>query len=397
VPSNQWPVTSDQQPETSNQQQLTATGTYVTMFDRRLLQYFDWGLLGLAILIGCSGLLVLYSAVTAETPAPQMTIFYKQLIWFSTALIAMVVSFSFNYKLLDRWGQIIYIGCIILLVWVLLFGKSAGGSRRWLALGPISVQPSELAKIAIMIALARYYSKDAHTRGFTLRELFRPAILTFIPFILILKQPDLGTAGLLLLIAGSITVFVKIERRSFIYLLVSSAAAVPMVWFLLKDYQKRRILVFLDPELDPLGAGYHIIQSKIAIGSGMISGKGFLKGTQNALSFLPEEHTDFIFSVLAEEWGFVGSVIVVLLFLMLIFWGLNIAQGCREPFGTILVVGVTSMFFWQIIINIGMTMGLMPVVGVPLPFVSYGGSSVLTTAIGIGLLMNVSMRRFMLK
>ncbi len=225
------------------------------MFDRRLLQYFDWGLLGLTILIGGSGLLVLYSAVTAETPAPQMTIFYKQLIWFSTALIAMVVSFSFNYKLLDRWGQIIYIGCIILLVWVLLFGKSAGGSRRWLALGPISVQPSELAKIAIMIALARYYSKDAHTRGFTLRELFRPAILTFIPFILILKQPDLGTAGLLLLIAGSITVFVKIERRSFIYLLMSSAAVIPMVWFFLKDYQKRRILVFLDPDLDPLGAG----------------------------------------------------------------------------------------------------------------------------------------------
>ena len=367
------------------------------MFDRRLLQYFDWGLLGLATLIGCSGLLILYSAVTAETPVPQMRIFYKQLIWFSGALVAMVITFSFNYKLLDRWGQIIYIGCIILLVWVLLFGKSAGGSRRWLALGPISVQPSELAKIAIMIALARYYSKDAHIRGFTLRELFRPAILTFIPFILILKQPDLGTAGLLLLIAGSMTVFVKIERRSFIYLLVSAAAVVPMVWFLLRDYQKRRILVFLDPDLDPLGAGYHIIQSKIAIGSGMISGKGFLKGTQNALSFLPEEHTDFIFSVLAEEWGFVGSVIVVLLFLMLIFWGLNIAQGCREPFGTILVVGVTSMFFWQVIINIGMTMGLMPVVGVPLPFVSYGGSSVLTTAIGIGLLMNVSMRRFLLK
>jgi rod shape determining protein RodA len=172
---------------------------------------------------------------------------------------------------------------------------------------------------------------------------------------------------------------------------------VPLVWFFLKEYQKRRILVFLDPDLDPLGAGYHIIQSKIAIGSGMISGKGFLQGTQNALSFLPEEHTDFIFSVLAEEWGFIGSVVLVLLFLLLIFWGLNIAQGCREPFGTILAVGITSMFFWQVIINIGMTMGLMPVVGVPLPLVSYGGSSVLTTAIGIGLLMNVSMRRFMLE
>jgi len=366
------------------------------MFDRRLLQYFDWGLLGLACLIGGLGLLTLYSAVTAETPVPQKIIFYKQLIWFSTALVAMTISFSINYKLLDRWGQVVYIGCILLLLWVLLFGKYVSGSRRWLILGPVSVQPSEMAKIAVMIVLARYYSKDANTRGFTLRELFRPAVLILIPFVLILKQPDLGTAGLLLLIAGSITIFVKIERRSLIYLIVSCAAVIPLVWFFLKEYQKRRILVFLDPDLDPLGAGYHIIQSKIAIGSGMISGKGFLQGTQNALSFLPEEHTDFIFSVLAEEWGFIGSIVIVLLFLLLIFWGLNIAQGCREPFGTILAIGITSMFFWQVIINISMTMGLMPVVGVPLPFVSYGGSSVLTTAIGIGLLMNVSMRRFML-
>jgi rod shape determining protein RodA len=366
------------------------------MFDRRLLQYFDWGLLALAVVIGCLGLFVLYSAVAAETPVPQKYIFYKQLIWFCIALVAMAICFSLNYKLLDRWGPAIYVGCILLLIWVIFFGKFVGGSRRWLILGPISIQPSELAKIAVMIVLARYYSKDANARGFTLRELATPAILTLIPFVLIVKQPDLGTAGLLLLIACSITVFVKIERRSFIYLVVSCAAAVPLVWLFLKEYQKRRILVFLDPDRDPLGAGYHIIQSKIAIGSGMVSGKGFLKGTQNALSFLPEEHTDFIFSVLAEEWGFIGSVVLVLLFLILIFWGLNIAQGCRESFGTIMAVGVTSMFFWQVIINIAMTMGLMPVVGVPLPFISYGGSSVLTTAIGIGLLMNISMRRFLI-
>lgn len=367
------------------------------MFDRRLLQYFDWGLLGLAILIGCLGLLVLYSAVTAETPEPQKVIFFKQLVWFASALVALVISFTFNYKMLDRYGHLIYLGCILLLIWVLLFGKYVGGSRRWVFLGPVSIQPSELVKIAVIIMLARYFSKDANTRGFTLRELIRPFILALIPFLLIVKQPDLGTAGLIFLIAGSITIFVKIERRSFIYLVVSCAAVVPLVWFFLKEYQKRRILVFLDPDRDPLGAGYHIIQSKIAIGSGMLSGKGFLKGTQNALSFLPEEHTDFIFSVLAEEWGFIGSVIVILLFLMLILWGLNVAQGCREPFGTILAVGITSMFFWQVIINISMTMGLMPVVGVPLPFISYGGSSVLTTAIGIGLLMNVSMRRFLLE
>jgi rod shape determining protein RodA len=275
-------------------------------------------------------------------------------------------------------------------------GKHIGGAKRWLLLGPVSIQPSELAKIAVIIMLARYYSKDASTRGFSLRELVRPFIITLVPFALILKQPDLGTAGLIVLIALSITVFVKIERRSFICLLISFAAVVPLIWFFLKDYQKQRLLVFLDPDRDPLGAGYHIIQSKIAIGSGMISGKGFLKGTQNTLSFLPEEHTDFIFSVLAEEWGFIGSVVIVLLFLMLIFWGLNIAQSCREPFGIILAVGITSMIFWQVVINVGMTMGLMPVVGVPLPFISYGGSSVLTTAISLGLLMNVSMRRFLL-
>lgn len=367
------------------------------MFDRRLLQNFDWGILGLTLALGSFGLFILYSAVSAETPAPQKIIFFKQLIWFACALVAMVVGFSFNYKLLDRWGQPLYLVCILLLIYVLFFGKYIGGSRRWLIIGPVSIQPSELMKIAIIIALARYYSKDANTRGYTLRELIKPFALTVIPFVLIVKQPDLGTAGLLLLIACSITIFVKIERRALIYLFVSCAAVVPLVWFFLKEYQKRRILVFLDPDRDPLGAGYHIIQSKIAIGSGMISGKGFLKGTQNALSFLPEEHTDFIFSVLAEEWGFMGSVFLVLLFLLLIFWGLNIAQGCREPFGTIMAVGITSMIFWQVIINIGMTMGLMPVVGVPLPFISYGGSSVLTTAIGIGLLMNVRMRRFQLE
>jgi rod shape determining protein RodA len=297
---------------------------------------------------------------------------------------------------LDRWSQPIYFVGIVLLLVVLFYGKYVGGSKRWLIIGPVSFQPSELVKIAVILALAHYYSKDAKTRGFTLRELIRPAMIVMLPVILIVMQPDLGTAGLLVLIAGSITVFVKIERRSFAFLIACGTILVPLIWFFLKEYQKKRILVFLNPDRDPLGAGYHIIQSKIAIGSGMLSGKGYLKGTQNALSFLPEEHTDFIFSVLAEEWGFLGSIALVLLFLILIIWGLNVAYGCREPFGTILAVGVTAMIFWQAFINIGMSMGLLPVVGVPLPFVSYGGSSVLTTAISIGLLLNVSMRRFML-
>ncbi len=366
------------------------------MFDRRLVQNFDWGLLGLTLMIACIGLVTLYSAVTAETPEPQKILFYKQLVWFGVGLVAMVVAFLFNYKLLDRWAPTIYIICILLLFAVLFMGKYAGGSKRWLILGPVSIQPSELVKLSVILILARYFSKDAYTRGFTLRELIRPALAILIPFVLIVRQPDLGTAMLVMLIAGSITLFVKIERRSLIALIVSGAVLVPLVWFVLKPYQQRRILVFLNPDNDPLRAGYHIIQSKIAIGSGMLTGKGYLKGTQNALSFLPEEHTDFIFSVLAEEWGFIGSLVLVLLFLIFIFWGLNVAIACREPFGTIVAVGVTAMIFWQTIINIGMAMGLMPVVGVPLPFISYGGSSVLTTAIGIGLLLNVSMRRFLI-
>jgi rod shape determining protein RodA len=365
------------------------------MFDRRLVKYFDWGLLGMTVLLGFLGLVTLYSAVTSASPTPQKIYYFKQLVWYCAGLIVMVISFLINYKLLDRWANAIYAICILLLICVLLFGKHVGGARRWLILGPLSIQPSEFVKIAVIICLARYYSKIANIRGLNLRELLTPLILAAIPFFLIVRQPDLGTAMLVVLIASSMTVFVKIERRSFLYIIASCTITIPMVWFFLKGYQKKRILTFLNPELDPLGAGYHIIQSKIAIGSGMISGKGFLKGTQNALSFLPEQHTDFIFSVLAEEVGFVGSMIPLLIFMMLIIWGLNVAYRCRDPFGTILAVGISSMIFWQVFINVGMAMGLMPIVGVPLPFISYGGSSIVAMMICIGLLMNVSMRRFM--
>jgi rod shape determining protein RodA len=367
------------------------------MFDRRLVHYFDWGLLGLTLVLGAVGLLAVYSATSSGASVLHTTIYAKQLIWYCIGLPVMIVSFLVNYRLLDRWANVIYSVCIVLLVCVLLFGRYVGGAKRWLMLGPISFQPSEMVKIAVIIVLAQYYSKQASTSGFTLRELIKPLILTLIPFALIVKQPDLGTAMLIVLIAGAMTLFVKIERRSLIFIVVSCIVTVPLVWFLLKGYQKERILTFLNPDRDPLGAGYHIIQSKIAIGSGMVSGKGFLKGTQNALSFLPEHHTDFIFSVLAEEWGFAGSMVLLFLFLMFIVWGLNVAYQCRDPFGTNLSLGITAMIFWQVSINIAMTMGLMPVVGVPLPFVSYGGSSVITTMICTGILLNVSMRRFMVE
>ncbi len=342
------------------------------------------------------GFVTLYSAVTAGPQFPQKIIYTKQLIWNSAGLMLMAISFLFNYKLLERWSALIYIICICMLICVLFFGKYAGGSRRWLGFGPFSIQPSELVKIAVIISLARYYSKRINTNGLTLRDLFQPFLLILVPFILIVKQPDLGTSLLIVLVAASITLFAKIEKRTFFYIMISGIICIPMVWFFLKAYQKQRILTFLSPDLDPLGAGYHIIQSKIAIGSGMVHGKGFLKGTQNALSFLPEQHTDFIFSVLAEEWGFLGSAGLLVLFILLIVIGLNIARDCREPFGILLSFGITALLFWEVFINIGMVMGLMPVVGVSLPFISYGGSSVITKMICIGLLLNINMRRFLI-
>lgn len=364
------------------------------MFDRRLLQCFDWGLLLLTLLIGAAGLVVLYSAVSAGVDETSRVLFKKQLVWYGAGLSVMIFCFLFDYKHYERFANFIYLASVTALIAVLWVGKYVYGARRWLQVGPFSLQPSEMAKIAVVIILARYYARLINTEGLTLRDLLVPVLMTALPFVLIARQPDLGTALLIALIAGTITLFVKIDRKTVAWLAATVALLIPLVWFFLHDYQKQRILTFLNPDRDPLGAGYHIIQSKIAIGSGLLTGKGFLKGTQNALSFLPEQHTDFIFSVLAEEWGLVGSLAVILLYLLIIVWGLNIARRCRDPFGVVLAFGVTVMIAWQVFINIGMVMGLMPVVGVTLPFVSYGGSSVLTTMMGIGLLMNVSMRRF---
>ncbi|MCP3924251.1 MAG: rod shape-determining protein RodA [Desulfobacterales bacterium] len=364
------------------------------MFDKRIYENIDWGLIGLTLLLCFTGLIVLYSAVHAGSSTSHQVFFKKQLIWLACGLCCMIIVSLISYKNLEKWGIWIYIFCICLLIAVYFFGKKAGGSQRWLELGPVTVQPSEIVKVAVIIILARYFSKKVTRQGFVLKTLMTPFILVMIPFLLIAKQPDLGTSMLILLISVFMTLFVKIARRTFIYMTVSGAAFIPFVWmFLLQDYQKQRILTFLSPDSDTRGAGYHIFQSKIAIGSGMITGKGYLEGTQNALSFLPEQHTDFILTVLAEEWGFIGSSFLLVVYLAFMVWGLNIAAGCRDSFGTILAVGIVSMLFCQVFINVGMIMGLMPVVGVPLPLVSYGGSSVLTSMIGIGILMSISIRR----
>jgi len=365
------------------------------MFDRRLLIYFNWGFFGLVLSLVCVGIVTLYSAVAVGTAGPPSALYIKQITWYGIGLFILAVVFMIDYRHFDRWAYVVYGACLMLLGAVLLFGRYGGGSKRWLGIGPVHIQPSELVKIAVVFVLAHYYSRVMEPRGLTLRELIKPIILVGLPFVLIVKQPDLGTAMLVVLISASITVFVKIEWKTLIFFIFAGAGSAAMAWlFFLEGYQKQRIMTFLDPDRDPLGTGYHIIQSKIAVGSGRIVGKGLFQGTQNTLSFIPEQHTDFIFSVWAEEVGFIGAACVVLAFMILIIWGLRIAHECRDPFGTILSVGVAAMIFWQVVINIGMIMGLMPVVGMPLPFISYGGSSIVAVIICVGILLNVSTRRF---
>jgi rod shape determining protein RodA len=252
-----------------------------------------------------------------------------------------------------------------------------------------------LAKIGIVITLAKYFFEDAGYEEFRLRDLWKPFLLVAVPAGLIMKEPDLGSALILVIVSFSIMLFVRIRRRSLIVLVMAILISLPFAWFNLKEYQQKRIWSFIRPGTDLLGASYHINQSKIAVGSGLLWGKGHLKGTQTRLHFLPEQHTDFVFSVWAEERGFIGSVVLLLLYLFLILWGVNIARNSKDKFGALLALGIVIIIFWQLIINVGMTIGLMPVVGIPLVLFSYGGSSVVSTMIGMGLLMNISMRRFM--
>jgi rod shape determining protein RodA len=275
------------------------------------------------------------------------------------------------------------------------YGIITSGAQRWVKFGFITFQPSEFVKISCIMALAKFFQRPPHREGYSLKTLLVPFLLLFLPLGLILKQPDLGTAIILFLVFFSILFFVKVRWSTLLTLVLAGASALPLLWNFLKEYQKKRIITFFNPDLDPLGAGYHLIQSKIALGSGGIIGKGFMKGTQSKLGFLPEQQTDFIFSALGEEWGLIGALIVVGLYLAMILWGLRIAVESKDRFGAILAFGVVAMLFWHIFINIGMTLGMMPVVGIPLPLLSYGGSFLVSTLVGIGILLNVSMRRYL--
>jgi len=365
------------------------------MIDRRLFTNFDWTLFGLVVLIAAIGVVNIYSA-SASYKLVGTPFYIKQIYWILAGFFLAVTVCSIDYHLLEDVAYWIYGALLLLLVVVLIAGKSSMGATRWLHLGFFSIQPSEPMKIIIIAVVARFFSNRPVTQGIGLRDLGYPFLLLGGPVLLIMKQPDLGTAILVILIVCTMMIYVGVRWTTFVSVMLAALPTLFVGWhYFLREYQKDRVLNFINPERDPLGSGYHIIQSKIAVGSGGILGKGFLGGTQSHLRFLPEQHTDFAFSVFAEEWGFIGCLVMLLLYLFLILWGLHIAGRCNDRFGSLFAVGISAMLFWHILINMGMVIGLFPVVGVPLPFFSYGGTSMVTSMVGVSILLNISMRRFM--
>lgn len=364
--------------------------------DRRLVENFDWSIIGVLLAIICIGLMSIYSALYPQIQAnPTNNLFIKQLVWLAVGFAVLFCSLLVDYQVLRRMSLWLYLLALVFLVAVLIVGKEVNGARRWLEIAGFQFQPSEFMKIAIVLQVASYFSSKDVQPYPGIKKLVVPMLMILVPAVLILVEPDLGTAIIVVCVAGTLVLFMGIRWR---YILLTGMAIIPMIYpvweHVLKPYQKKRILILLRPDLDPLGAGYHIRQSKIAIGSGMFGGKGFLNGTQNKLHFLPEKHTDFIFSVWAEEWGFVGCVILLVLVAALITLAFQVARRSKDRFGSLVVVGMASLILWQALINIGMVIGLLPVVGITLPFVSYGGSSIISLCLAIGLIENVSMRRF---
>jgi rod shape determining protein RodA len=363
------------------------------MFDRRLLVNFDFVLLLSVLFIAALGTINLYSICLSSWEASSV-FFYRQIYWIALGLVGILFVLPLNYLTFVRYAYYLHSLALLLLLVVIVIGKTKLGSQRWLALGPVNIQPSEIAKITFIFMLSKFYAENGTAKPFGLRDLWLPGLFLVVTFLLIFVQPDLGTAGIVALIFVSLLFFVRVNIKSFVLCAAAGIATLPLSWGFLKDYQKQRVLTFINPELDPLRSGYQIIQSKIAIGSGCMLGKGFSLGTQNQLRFLPEQHTDFAFSVWGEEWGFLGCLLLLFLFFILLYRGLCIAFNSKNLAGSVLAICLVFLLFWQIIINLSMTVGLFPVVGVPLPLFSYGGSSMVTTMLAIGVLLNIGMRKF---
>jgi len=365
--------------------------------DRRLIKNFDWIMFSVSILISLIGIMTIYSATRPVGAEAHPGFYMKQFYWLVLGIIALFLVVSFDYIWLSRHALHLYIIGIIFLLSVLIFGKTGLGATRWLSFGPISFQPSEFFKLVYLIMLAQQLSTLKNSLNTS--HLFRIFLLiVFFPFLLLIKQPDLGTSLIVLAIFVFLALTKGIQKRVAIILIIIGLVSLPFLgnifWEGLEDYQKSRIVAFIEPETDPAGIGYHLNQSKITIGSGKFIGKGYLQGTQGPFRFLPEKHTDFIFAVFAEEWGFIGSLVLLFLYFVLILRGFDTIEKAKDDFGRLLASGITFMFFMYFFINIGMTLGIMPVVGIPLPFMSYGGTALLSNFVALGMLINIRTRRF---
>lgn len=338
-------------------------------------------------------LIIIGSATHINNPSDERY-WYVQRQGLSMILNIVVAAFlmNFDYKMLQGYGKKLYIFNIIMLLAVMFLGQSALGAQRWIVIGPISLQPSEFSKLIMIVCLAAMLD-DRVGKLNSLQDLLPVAVYVGVPFLLVLKQPDLGTSLVFMAIFLGMIFAAGINLKLLGGFFAAGLAASPILWHFLKDYQKMRLTVFMNPNVDPLGSGYHIIQSKIAIGSGMLFGKGLFHGTQSQLNFLPENHTDFIFAVVGEELGFIGVCFLLLLYLIILWRGIQIAREAADTFGRLLAVGITSMIAFHVLVNVGMTMGIMPVTGIPLPLMSYGVSSLTTNIMAIAILLNIQQRK----
>jgi rod shape determining protein RodA len=440
------------------------------MFDRRLLTNFDWVLFALVLAISLLGVAAIYSAAKGYSDPTQFWL--RQLSWISVGAAAAFVVLLFDLRTIGNWGYILHGIAVtsLMLLWVYGSGVGNASVNRWFLIGPVAVQPSEFVKLTMVLAIAHYFRDGRRVNNLNLRRSFWPLLMLLVPFFLIVRQPDLGTALLLLLIFMPVILLAGIRMRVVMVLAAAGVLGIaalvasfkfgyyqvdgkvtaalqrkgvqaevltelqdlvgerffrredlqervfavgdgdigveyirfieeksyrPYISHVLRPYQQKRLITFINPNYDPLGAGYHVIQSKVAIGSGKFWGKGYRQSTQGALNFLPARHTDFLFSIFAEEWGFAGAAGLILLYLMLILRGISIMLQTHDRFSSFLIMGVLSIITFQVLINMGMALGLLPVVGVPLPFFSYGGSSMITMMVGVGLILNIRMRRFL--
>jgi rod shape determining protein RodA len=360
------------------------------MFERRLYYHIDWALFAAVLALCALGLVLIYST-SGGSPSSQL--FRTQLYAIAIGLGALVVMLAVDYRAFTDKSHFIYIGVLGLLLYVIFMGDVQMGARRWIPVGPFNLQPSEFAKIGVALVLAKFFGENRGGPSWV--DLVVAGVLTCLPLALIAREPDLGTAVTLVPVLLGVAYLAGMQMRILGFILAGFIVASPIAWkFALKDYQKTRISTFLDPSQDARGAGYQQIQARITVGSGGITGKGFRQGTQGQLRFLPVAHNDFIFSVLAEEQGFAGVMVALGLYLFVILRALESARLAKDRLGSYLVIGVLASFTFQVIYNITMSAGLAPVKGLTLPLMSYGGSSMIATLAGFGLVLNVRMRRF---